>query len=437
MGQRNVGLMGQYAGFITRAVAIIIDILIVIVSVLVITASITLPLDFFLGINTQSCTITGGGPSLLRDWEGMRELLCGVVNFTSLLIAILTGPIYFIFLATAGGQTVGKYIMGVRVVRLDGKPMSYLGSTLRWFGYLASLLPLGLGFFWVVIDDQRRGFHDKLTGTCVVYAWRAQQSEFLVARIQRFLGRASKRGRVALMRVLATHHIELVMLAVPGFNELNNMLRIVQAGIQNGDLEVLGFQEYAKSSDGIVSHMDIDPMLDGIVNVVDFSEYAGFTAARILQIRDELPNDHFALAVLVDEKNADQLVKMVARRTSAQIRRYDSRDSGSSGVAHYVDQTVQTNATPALASVVSDAAVEAAPTSYAIVALDQIAHVAPAHGQAEPASPDPIAAINELKQQQTALQEALAAKNEALLRLEQQAQASDAGLDASSSDIYS
>ncbi|MEI2784675.1 MAG: RDD family protein [Candidatus Nanopelagicales bacterium] len=116
-------------------------------------------------------------------------------------MAILTGPIYFIFLATAGGQTVGKYVMGVRVVRLDGKPMTYVGSALRWFGYLASLLPLGLGFFWVVIDDRRRGFHDKIAGTCVIYSWRAQQNEYLLARIQRFFGRASKRGRVALMRV--------------------------------------------------------------------------------------------------------------------------------------------------------------------------------------------------------------------------------------------
>jgi hypothetical protein len=47
MAQRNVGLMGQYAGFVTRAVAILIDILIVVVSVMVITASISLPLDFF------------------------------------------------------------------------------------------------------------------------------------------------------------------------------------------------------------------------------------------------------------------------------------------------------------------------------------------------------------------------------------------------------
>ncbi|MBK8798970.1 MAG: hypothetical protein IPM07_22810 [Anaerolineales bacterium] len=248
---------------------------------------------------------------------------------------------------------------------------------------------------------------------------------------------APKRGRVALMRVLATHHTELVMLAVPGFNELNSVLRIVQAGIQNGDFEVLGFQEYAKSSDGIVNNMDIDPMLDGIANVVDFSEYAGFTAARILQIRDELPNDHFALAVLVDEKNADQLVKMVARRTSAQIRRYDSRDSGRSA-AHYIDKRVQANAIPALAPVLADGAVEATPDSYAVVALDQIAHAAPAHRQAETASPDPLAVINELKQQQAALQEELAAKDKALLRLDQQAQASDAhGIDASSSNIYS
>ncbi len=118
MAQRNVGLMGQYAGFVTRAVAIMIDILFVVVSVLVITAAITLPLDFFLGVNLQTCTLIPSGSLSVRDWDWLRGLLCTTVNATSLAIAVLTGPIYFIFLATTGGQTVGKYVMGVGVVRL-------------------------------------------------------------------------------------------------------------------------------------------------------------------------------------------------------------------------------------------------------------------------------------------------------------------------------
>lgn len=432
MAQRNVGLMGQYAGFVTRMVAIIIDILIVIVSVLVITASISLPINFFLGVNIQSCTVAGAGSSLLHDWVWLRDLLCGAFNVISVTVAILTGPIYFIFLATAGGQTVGKYVMGVRVVRLDGKPMTYVGSALRWFGYLASLLPLGMGFFWVVIDDRRRGFHDKIAGTCVLYSWRAQQDEYLLARIHRFFGRVSKKGRVALMRSLATQEIELVTFAVPGFNELNDVLRIVKDGVQDGEFELLGFQEYAKSTDGQLNHLEVDPMLEGVGSVVEFSAYGGLTPARIHQIRDELPNDHFALAVLISEQDADRLVKLVARRTAAQIRRYDLRETRARTMDEAESSTSHTETVtgaPVLPPPAQITAAPAAPSAWPANGAPLEDHPAP--------SPDLLAAVDNLQRQQAALQAELAARDEALHRLEVQVQITDAQLADALASRYS
>jgi len=439
MAQRNLGLMGQYAGFITRAVAIVIDILIVIVSVLVITASISLPLDFFLGINTQNCQVTTSGTSLLRDWTGLRELLCAAVNLTSIAIAVLTGPVYFIFLATAGGQTIGKYVMGVRVVRLDGKPMNYWGGTLRWFGYLASLLPLGLGFFWVVIDDRRRGFHDKIAGTCVIYSWRAQQNERLLLRIQRIFGRVIKRDRVALMRTLATQSVELVTLAVPGFNELDDVIRIINSGVENGEFEVIGLQEYAKSTDGQINQLEVDPDVGGNLNLVEFSQYGGLTPARIHQIRDELPNDHFALAVLVREDEADKLVKLVARRTPAQIRRYELRNVHgeapgatepvkASVLAPYpVDnapiETVIETAPPVVSSPALTMPTAATPTSAPFTTNGATITALPAAAVSEL-----LTSLDELRTEQTALRIELATKNDALLRLETLAQATDVRL---------
>lgn len=437
MARRNVGLMGQYAGFVTRAVAIVIDILIVIVAVLVITASISLPLEFFLGVNTQSCQITTRGPSLLSDWDGMRNLLCSIANATSVVVAVLTGPTYFIFLTSAGGQTIGKYVMRVRVVRLDGKPMNYWDGTLRWFSYLASLLPLGLGFFWVIVDDRRQSFHDKIAGSCVIYSWRAQQNERLLTRIQRFFGRVIKRNRIDLMRTLATQPVELVTLAAPGFNELTDLLRIVNGGIQNGSFEIIGLQEYAKSADGQINQLEVDPEFGGGVSLVEFSQYGGLTPARVHQIRDELPNDHFALAVLLREEEADKLVKLVARRTAAQIRRYELR--------HVAGQTSKTavssqSSPPALA--LSDAPVEsdsdaaqpvraAAPPSQVVSA--PVLTSPPADDSAAVALPgttvaELLAGIDALKTEQTALRIELATRNDALLRLETMVKSTEARL---------
>jgi uncharacterized RDD family membrane protein YckC len=93
---------------------------------------------------------------------------------------------YFTFFWIFGGQTIGNYVMGLRVVRLDGKRMNIFRSFLRYSGYFISLIPLGLGFFWVLGNNRRQGWHDLLARTCVIYAWEAVPDE-------RFLMRADKR----------------------------------------------------------------------------------------------------------------------------------------------------------------------------------------------------------------------------------------------------
>lgn len=38
----------------------------------------------------------------------------------------------------------------------------------RYFAYILSGLPLGLGFFWIAWDKRKQGWHDKLSGTVVI-----------------------------------------------------------------------------------------------------------------------------------------------------------------------------------------------------------------------------------------------------------------------------
>ena len=45
----------MYAGFVTRAVALMLDIVLIVVGVLVINALIGLPVAFFTGINLNNC----------------------------------------------------------------------------------------------------------------------------------------------------------------------------------------------------------------------------------------------------------------------------------------------------------------------------------------------------------------------------------------------
>jgi len=67
------------------------------------------------------------------------------------------------------GCTPGKLLLELRVVdaRGGGRP-GWTRALIRYLGYLASALPLGLGFLWAAFDREGRALHDRLAGTRVV-----------------------------------------------------------------------------------------------------------------------------------------------------------------------------------------------------------------------------------------------------------------------------
>lgn len=83
------------------------------------------------------------------------------------LLALLLSLGYFTFFLGWAGRTPGKALLQLDVRRSDGAPMTYTRAFLRWAGYLVSLTFAGLGFFWVLFDERKRGWHDYLSGTWV------------------------------------------------------------------------------------------------------------------------------------------------------------------------------------------------------------------------------------------------------------------------------
>jgi uncharacterized RDD family membrane protein YckC len=77
----------------------------------------------------------------------------------------------FVLLAARGGQTVGKRLVGIRIVRASGEPVGFVGVLLRHcVGYSLSALFGFLGFLWVIWDSKHQGWHDKIARTIVVLA---------------------------------------------------------------------------------------------------------------------------------------------------------------------------------------------------------------------------------------------------------------------------
>lgn len=78
------------------------------------------------------------------------------------------GVYFTIFLAWWKGRTPGKWMLGLRVVRLDGKPLGLWYSFERFGGYAAGLATGLLGFAQIIWDPNRQGVHDKIAHTVVL-----------------------------------------------------------------------------------------------------------------------------------------------------------------------------------------------------------------------------------------------------------------------------
>lgn len=146
-----------HAGFISRAIAFVCDLVVISIAVAAAIALIEAVLGFFTLYGIVGQRVVQSGP-----------FQTGVVVVSALIgVGIAVGyPVGFWVLL---GQTPGKLLMGVRIARTDGQPLTIRRALLRYLGYWLSAIPLGLGFLWVLVDDRRQCWHDKLAGTYVVY----------------------------------------------------------------------------------------------------------------------------------------------------------------------------------------------------------------------------------------------------------------------------
>ncbi len=162
---------GDYAGFVTRLVAFVIDIAIVIIVVAIISAT--------SGLVNQFLNLRSAGLWILR----------AITAATSIVFTVS----YYIVLWTLVGMTPGKRIMGLIIVGEDGGRVTIGKAIRRYVGYYLSSILL-LGYLWVLIDPRRQALHDKLAGTLVIYDW----PDSALAALQK--GENPRWGRSGLVR---------------------------------------------------------------------------------------------------------------------------------------------------------------------------------------------------------------------------------------------
>jgi uncharacterized RDD family membrane protein YckC len=75
--------------------------------------------------------------------------------------------IYFLLFMLSASQTPGMKYQHLIVVTQEGELLDPKLACLRGFGYLISILPLLLGFIWVLVDPEHLTWADKVSSTYV------------------------------------------------------------------------------------------------------------------------------------------------------------------------------------------------------------------------------------------------------------------------------
>jgi uncharacterized RDD family membrane protein YckC len=129
---------GEYVGFWIRFAAAIIDTLVVYLA----SSVLSFILSYF----------------LFPGWYGGLFI---VPPFLLLYYWLFTG---------LKGQTLGKRVLGIKVVNVQGdRPELGVSALREVLGKLVSCIALCIGFLWIIFDGQKQGWHDKIANTYVVY----------------------------------------------------------------------------------------------------------------------------------------------------------------------------------------------------------------------------------------------------------------------------
>ena len=140
-----------WGGFVRRSFAFYIDVAII---------SVLSYILFYFSYVAYSVGLAAHGQMLTLDYLGSFLRILVVMGIS------LAGG-YFVLLHGMDGRTVGKWLLGLRVVGANRTPITYRQALMRLLGTIPSAL-FGLGFFWILLSREKRGWHDLLARTWVI-----------------------------------------------------------------------------------------------------------------------------------------------------------------------------------------------------------------------------------------------------------------------------
>ena len=156
----------KYAGFWIRFIALMVDAMIISVPIAAFRFAVLIGTSSYGGLTNALMHQSSAGAS-------PQDI---AVNLLASLASALAGFAYFIFLTYYKGATLGKMLVGIQVRNEDLTRLSFGKVVLReTIGRIISQLPLDAGYIMAAFTDRKRGLHDIISGSVVVYKDPAQK----------------------------------------------------------------------------------------------------------------------------------------------------------------------------------------------------------------------------------------------------------------------
>lgn len=160
----------RYAGFFPRALAFLIDNLIIsTIGFIVLQALTALQVFDLNSISQATASMQASGSDSFSE---MLKTIMNDPNMEKLIIAVsVFQAFYFIIFTALRGATPGKMVMHLRVETAEGEKVTWVTSITRYIASLFTQFTLafyGIGYLIVIIDPKRRALHDHIARSRVV-----------------------------------------------------------------------------------------------------------------------------------------------------------------------------------------------------------------------------------------------------------------------------
>ena len=168
-------MSGRYAGPVSRIGALGLDLFVISSTYTLLIAGVAYLFNVLFG---TSIDLTESG-----SWLAGAALL-------------LYGFCYFWLSQALTGRTISQALVGLKVIRNDGRPLSPGAAAIRTVVLPFSFLLFGVGALMALVDRRRRALQDVAAGSAVVYDWGDRPAE-LPAPLTKFLDRREATPPVA------------------------------------------------------------------------------------------------------------------------------------------------------------------------------------------------------------------------------------------------